>query len=210
MGGPLFFHGDKRLFGMSPRAHAHANNSPPLTHTSPPAGSRALMGSCAPSRSFAVSAASPSASSASDPEHKAWLEAVKKYPVAIPHFEWTLEWMLSTPFPLHQFTQSPLVIEVKDRNPNADDLVYSGPNVVGGFPHPDTGVKVTVEVRCHPPFFSSFYVALGEAGCPPPPPTLSTSVAFAHPHPPTYFGRDFEQQPFSPFAAIQGDQKGLE
>ena len=85
-----------------------------------------------------------------DPEHKAWLEAVKAYPVSIPHFEWTLEWVLSTPFPLHQFTQSPLVIEVKDRNPNADDLVYKGPNVVGGYPHPETGVKVAEEVRWLP------------------------------------------------------------
>ena len=67
--------------------------------------------------------------------------------MAIPHFEWTLEWMLSSPMPLHQFTQSPLVIEVKDRNPNADDLVYKGPNVVGGYPHPETGALVTEEVR---------------------------------------------------------------
>ena len=67
--------------------------------------------------------------------------------MAIPHFEWTLEWMLSSPMPLHQFTQSPLVIEVKDRNPNADDLVYKGPNVVGGYPHPETGALVTEAVR---------------------------------------------------------------
>ena len=88
-----------------------------------------------------------SAATSSDPEHQAWLQAVRKYPVAIPHFEWTLEWMLSTPFPLHQFTQSPIVIEVKDRNPNADALLYRGPNVVGGYPHPETGVTVTEEVR---------------------------------------------------------------
>ena len=99
-------------------------------------------------RSFgaSASAASSGATAAVDPEHKAWLEAVKSYPVSVPHFEWTLEWMLSTPFPLHQFTQTPLVIEVKDRNPNADDLVYKGPNIVGGYPHPETGVLVTEEV----------------------------------------------------------------
>jgi len=44
---------------------------------------------------------------------------------------------------LHQFTQSPIVIEVKDRNANADDLVYHGPNVIGGYTHPITGKTVS-------------------------------------------------------------------
>jgi heme/copper-type cytochrome/quinol oxidase subunit 1 len=50
--------------------------------------------------------------------------SVGKYPVKVPHFEWTLEWMLPSPVPLHQFEQSPVVIEVKDRNPDADALIY--------------------------------------------------------------------------------------
>jgi hypothetical protein len=37
---------------------------------------------------------------------------------------------------MHQFEQSPIVIEVKDRNPEADDLVYKGPNIIGGYRHP--------------------------------------------------------------------------
>jgi hypothetical protein len=41
--------------------------------------------------------------------------------------------------PLHQFEQSPIVIEVKDRNPSPDDMVYIGPNVVAGYAHPETG-----------------------------------------------------------------------
>lgn len=44
---------------------------------------------------------------------------------------------------MHQFTQSPIVIEVKDRNANADDLVYHGPNVIGGYTHPITGKTVS-------------------------------------------------------------------
>lgn len=35
------------------------------------------------------------------------------------------------------------MIEVKDRNPDADALLYQGPNVVGGYPHPDSGKAVT-------------------------------------------------------------------
>jgi hypothetical protein len=46
---------------------------------------------------------------------------------------------------MHQFEQTPIVIEVKDRNPKADDLVYSGPNVAGGWTHPVTGKVVSVE-----------------------------------------------------------------
>ena len=46
---------------------------------------------------------------------------------------------------MHQFEQTPIVIEVKDRNPKADDLVYSGPNVAGGWTHPITGKVVSVE-----------------------------------------------------------------
>lgn len=65
--------------------------------------------------------------------------SVKKYPVVIPRYEWTLEWVLSSPPPLHQFEQTPVVVEVTDRHPNADQLVYKGANVVAGYPHPDTG-----------------------------------------------------------------------
>ena len=43
----------------------------------------------------------------------------------IPRFEWTLEFALPTPVPMHQFEQSPVVVEVKDRNPNPDALVHS-------------------------------------------------------------------------------------
>lgn len=70
---------------------------------------------------------------------------MSKYPVSVPHFEWTLEWMIPAPVPLHGFVQSPIVIEVKDRNKDADALVYDGPNIVGGYAHPETGKTVTVE-----------------------------------------------------------------
>lgn len=39
--------------------------------------------------------------------------SVTKLPVSIPNFEWTLEWMLPTPVPLHQFDQAPIVVEVR-------------------------------------------------------------------------------------------------
>ncbi len=67
---------------------------------------------------------------------------MKKWPVKIPEFTWSLEWALPTPVPLHQFTQSPIVIEVKDRHPDSDKLVYSGANVIAGYPHPDNGKMV--------------------------------------------------------------------
>jgi len=50
--------------------------------------------------------------------------SVKGHKVVVPRFEWTLEWALPTPVPLHQFTQSPVVIEVTDRNPNPETLVH--------------------------------------------------------------------------------------
>jgi hypothetical protein len=59
--------------------------------------------------------------------------------------EWTLEWMLPTPVPLHTFIQPPIVVEVRDRNTDADKLVYKGPNVAGGYPHPITGELVAEE-----------------------------------------------------------------
>ncbi len=68
---------------------------------------------------------------------------MSKYPVKIPTFQWTLEFALPTPVPLHQFEQSPIVIEVQDRNTDSDALLYRGPNVVGGYVHPDTGKKVS-------------------------------------------------------------------
>lgn len=92
---------------------------------------------------------------------------MSKYPVVIPHFEWTLEFALPTPVPMHQFETSPVVIEVQDRNPNSDALIFSvrstrgsphvltsayrsrpylqGPNVVGGYTHPTTGKLVSRE-----------------------------------------------------------------
>jgi hypothetical protein len=102
-------------------------------------------------RCFSAPAAAPAAktAAAADPAHEAWLQTyvsslwpsahslsaptspklracrVTKYPVVIPNFEWTLEWVLPTPVPLHQFEQSPVVIEVKDRHPDADALVFS-------------------------------------------------------------------------------------
>jgi len=90
------------------------------------AGAGALRTACA--RSFSAPAAKPAAASASaaatDPEHQAWLQSVKGHKVVVPRFEWTLEWALPTPVPLHQFTQSPVVIEVTDRNPNPETLVH--------------------------------------------------------------------------------------
>jgi hypothetical protein len=47
--------------------------------------------------------------------------SVSKHPVVEPKFERTLEWVLPTPVPLHQFEESPIVIEVKNRNPEHDD-----------------------------------------------------------------------------------------
>lgn len=70
--------------------------------------------------------------------------SVTQYPVKIATYHWTLEWALPSPPPLHQFEQSPIVIEVKDRNPDSDALIYRGPNVIGGYPHPDTGKTVSV------------------------------------------------------------------
>jgi hypothetical protein len=102
-------------------------------------------------RGAAARAAAPArgaaAAAAPDAEHAAWLAETKAFPVSIPHFEWTLEWMLPTPVPMHQFEQAPICIEVKDRNEKADDLVYSGPNVAGGWTHPETGAVVKLEVR---------------------------------------------------------------
>lgn len=62
--------------------------------------------------------------------------SVKKLPVVVPKFEWTLEWALPTPVPQHQFEQSPVVIEVTDRNPDPEKLVQNGPDAVGGYPDP--------------------------------------------------------------------------
>jgi hypothetical protein len=65
----------------------------------------------------------------------------------MPLYVWSLEWALPTPVPLHQFTQSPIVIEVKDRNPDPDNMAYIGANVVAGYPHPETGKKVATEAE---------------------------------------------------------------
>ena len=60
------------------------------------ASSRVASHVLAPSRTFAAAAAPPPAAGGADadPEHAAWLAEVRAYPVSIPHFEWTLEWML--------------------------------------------------------------------------------------------------------------------
>lgn len=89
--------------------------------------------------SSAAASSAPAQSAAPDAEHSAWLQTVKSWPVKIPSYHWTLEWALPTPVPLHQFEQSPIVIEVKDRNPSPDDMTYIGPNVVAGYVHPETG-----------------------------------------------------------------------
>ena len=79
------------------------------------------------------------------PSHPPPHPRVATYPIIIPHFEWTLEFVLPRPLPMHQFEQSPVCIEVKDRNPDPDALLYTGPNVCGGYPHPTTGKLVTRE-----------------------------------------------------------------
>ena len=91
--------------------------------------------------------------------------------------EWTLEWMLPTPMPLHTFIQPPIVVEVRDRHPDADKLVYKGPNVAGGYPHPLTGELVSEEVR---KVFARprTHVCLPPTRLPPPP-------SHTHPTPPT-------------------------
>ena len=70
---------------------------------------------------------------------------MKSYPITIPHFEWTLEFALPTPVPAHQFHESPMWVEVKDRNPDPDNMIYKGPNVIGGYVHPVTGKIVSRE-----------------------------------------------------------------
>uniref|UniRef100_A0A7S1GE91 Uncharacterized protein n=1 Tax=Bicosoecida sp. CB-2014 TaxID=1486930 RepID=A0A7S1GE91_9STRA len=59
-----------------------------------------------------------SASSDLEAFKTAWKEETKAYEVVTPKFEWTLEWALPTPVPLHQFAESPVVVEVINRNPD--------------------------------------------------------------------------------------------
>lgn len=73
----------------------------------------------------AVSRISASRLPSSTTPHPPLARSVATYPVVIPHFEWTLEWALPTPVPQHQFEQSPVAIEVTDRNADPDALVYS-------------------------------------------------------------------------------------
>jgi hypothetical protein len=78
----------------------------------------------------------------------------------IPQFDWTLEFSLPSPVPLHQFEQSPIVIEVKDRNSDADSLLYRGPNVVGGYPHPNDSSKRVTQSE-HPALMQQLNKAAG-------------------------------------------------
>lgn len=71
---------------------------------------------------------------------------VKSHKVVVPKFQWTLEWALPTPVPLHQFEQSPVVIEVTDRHPDPEKLIANGPDPVGGYPDPENPAQMmTVE-----------------------------------------------------------------
>ena len=46
---------------------------------------------------------------------------VDTYPVKdIEHFEYSLEFMLGVPMPVHQFDLPPILVEVKNRNPDVD------------------------------------------------------------------------------------------
>jgi hypothetical protein len=48
-----------------------------------------------------------------------WLCCIRVTALPVVEADWTmsLEFALPTPVPLHQFTQSPIVVEVKNRNP---------------------------------------------------------------------------------------------
>eukprot|EP00567_Pseudictyota_dubia_P011441 CAMPEP_0197445582 /NCGR_PEP_ID=MMETSP1175-20131217/10766_1 /TAXON_ID=1003142 /ORGANISM="Triceratium dubium, Strain CCMP147" /LENGTH=153 /DNA_ID=CAMNT_0042976567 /DNA_START=39 /DNA_END=501 /DNA_ORIENTATION=+ len=60
-------------------------------------------------------------SSVAAQEHAEWLKKVATYKEVTPEFHNTLEFVLPTPVPLHQFEQSPVVIEVSVRNPEFMD-----------------------------------------------------------------------------------------
>lgn len=45
---------------------------------------------------------------------------VTAFPVVEPEVFMSLEFALPTPVPLHQFEQSPIVVEVRNRNPEYD------------------------------------------------------------------------------------------
>ena len=152
--------------GPRPPRRRRSALSPPHLRPVPPstaAPRRWPAGSaCASAAPAAVRAAAP----APDPEHAAWLASLKSRKVVVPKFEWSLEWALPTPVPQHQFEQvrrrrragrslrpaevpalhpprrpartpqSPVVIEVTDRNPHPEALVLNGPDVAGGYPDP--------------------------------------------------------------------------
>lgn len=52
--------------------------------------------------------------------HAAWLKSVENYPIYEPDFYWTLEFALPPLMELHQFGESPVIVDVQNRDPDAD------------------------------------------------------------------------------------------
>ncbi|CAE7801687.1 unnamed protein product, partial [Symbiodinium sp. KB8] len=75
-----------------------------------------VQGAEAPAGRASTAQVALKSTAALDEDHKAWLEKVQKLPVnEDPMMEFTLEWMLPTPVPMHVFDQPPIVVEVKNR-----------------------------------------------------------------------------------------------
>ena len=49
-----------------------------------------------------------------------WMNSLKTAPIYEPDFHWTLEFALPPLMELHQFAESPIIIEVQNRDPDAD------------------------------------------------------------------------------------------
>mmetsp|Transcript_20301 Transcript_20301/g.47010 ORF Transcript_20301/g.47010 Transcript_20301/m.47010 type:complete len:93 (-) Transcript_20301:33-311(-) len=74
-------------------------------------------------RSIGMAPVAFKSTAALDADHKAWLSKVSAFPVnEDPHMEFTLEWMLPSPVPMHVFDQPPIVVEVKNRNPDFEEM----------------------------------------------------------------------------------------
>mmetsp|Transcript_54011 Transcript_54011/g.96730 ORF Transcript_54011/g.96730 Transcript_54011/m.96730 type:complete len:103 (+) Transcript_54011:155-463(+) len=52
--------------------------------------------------------------------HQEWVASTKDLPVYVPEFYWTLEFILPNLMDLHQYQESPVIVEVQDRNPVPD------------------------------------------------------------------------------------------
>lgn len=50
--------------------------------------------------------------------HAAWLKSTENYPIYEPDFYWTLEFALPPLLELHQFGESPVIVDVQNRDPD--------------------------------------------------------------------------------------------